>query len=124
MTSDDRFMVQRMGSEDGPFTAAELEAQVRAGSIKSDTMLRRADGGSWFRAPEVPGLFSEKEWIVALLLSAFLGTFGVDRFYLGYTALGVLKLVTCGGLGIWWIIDLVLIAVGNLKDPNGLPLRR
>lgn len=124
MTSDDRFMVQRMGSEDGPFTAAELEAQVRAGSIKSDTMLRRADGGNWFRAPEVPGLFSEKEWIVALLLSAFLGTFGVDRFYLGYTALGVLKLITCGGLGIWWIIDLVLIAVGNLKDPNGLPLRR
>ena len=80
MTSPDRFMVQRMGAEEGPFTLAELQAQVRAGSIKSDTHAasRRRGGGSWFRAAEVPGLFSEKEWIVALLLSAFLGTLG-DR---------------------------------------------
>ncbi len=125
MTSADRFMVQRMGAEDGPYSGADLQSQVQAGSIKSDTMLRRADvDGSWFRAAEVPGLFSEKEWIVALLLSAFLGTLGIDRFYLGYTLLGILKLVTLGLCGIWWVIDLVLIAVGNLKDSKGLPLRR
>jgi hypothetical protein len=118
-------MVQRMGAEDGPYSATDLQAQVLAGSVKSDTMLRRADlEGSWFRAAEVPGLFSEKEWIVALLLSAFLGTFGIDRFYLGYTGLGILKLITLGLCGIWWIIDLVLIAVGNMKDSKGLTLRR
>jgi TM2 domain-containing membrane protein YozV len=61
---------------------------------------------------------------VAVLLSAFLGTFGIDRFYLGYTGLGILKLVTLGLCGIWWIIDLVLIATGSLADSKGLPLRR
>jgi hypothetical protein len=119
-------MIQRMGAEEGPFTHADLQAQVRANYIKYDTPVRRADveGAAWFRAAEVPGLFSDREWIVAVLLSAFLGTFGIDRFYLGYTGLGILKLVTLGLCGIWWIIDLVLIATGSLADSKGLPLRR
>jgi hypothetical protein len=119
-------MIQRMGAEEGPFSFADLQAQVRADYIKYDTAVRRADveGAAWFRAGEVPGLFSEREWIVALLLSAFLGTFGIDRFYLGYTGLGILKLITLGGCGIWWIIDLILIATGGLRDSRGLPLRR
>lgn len=54
----------------------------------------------------------------------FLGCFGVDRFYLGYTGLGVAKLLTCGGLGIWALIDFVLIGLGNMKDAQGQPLVR
>ncbi len=67
---------------------------------------------------------NEKKWMVALLFSIFLGGFGVDRFYMGYTFLGILKLITFGGFGIWWLIDLILIAVGELKDASGNELAR
>jgi TM2 domain-containing membrane protein YozV len=66
---------------------------------------------------------SDKDWGTALLLSLFLGWMGIDRFYLGYTGLGVLKLVTGGGCGIWSLVDTVLIAMNKLPDSNGKLLR-
>jgi TM2 domain-containing membrane protein YozV len=65
-----------------------------------------------------------KSWMVALLLSIFLGGLGADRFYLGYMGLGVAKLLTCGGCGIWSIIDLIMIAMDKLPDANGQPLAK
>jgi len=61
----------------------------------------------------------KRNFLTALLLSIFLGTLGIDRFYMGYIGLGVLKLVTGGGCGIWWLIDVILIATKQLKDVNG-----
>ena len=88
-------------------------------------MVRRADGsGTWFQAGEIPGVFSDKDWTIAVLLSLIVGVFGIDRFYLGYVGLGVLKLITLGGCGIWALIDLILIIMNRLNDANGLPLRR
>ena len=63
-----------------------------------------------------------KSKTTAIILSILLGELGVDRFYLGYTGLGILKLITAGGFGIWWLIDLILIITGNLTAKDGSEL--
>lgn len=60
-----------------------------------------------------------KDWLVAVLLSWFLGGFGIDRFYLERYISGILKLLTFGGFGIWYFVDLFLICFNKLKDAKG-----
>ena len=60
-----------------------------------------------------------KDKTTAIILSALLGGLGVDRFYLGYTGMGVLKLLTGGCFGIMWIIDIINIATGKLQPADG-----
>lgn len=50
-----------------------------------------------------------KDPTLSMVLSIVLGGYGIDRIYVGDVGLGVLKLLTCGGLGLWWLIDLFLI---------------
>ena len=119
------FLVQRMGAEEGPYTVAQLRSQATTGQLRSNSQVKRADGsGVWFPAGEIPYVFSGKDWLTAVLLSLFVGWLGIDRFYLGYTGLGIAKLLTLGFFGIWALIDLVLIIMGRLPDSDGLPLRR
>jgi TM2 domain-containing membrane protein YozV len=59
------------------------------------------------------------KWLIIFLLSFFLGELGVDRFYVGKIGTGILKLVTCGGCGIWWLIDWIMILTGNFTDKDG-----
>ena len=58
-----------------------------------------------------------KDPTIALILSVLIGELGIDRFYIGDTGLGIGKLLTCGGLGIWSIIDWFLI-MGATREKN------
>ena len=72
---------------------------------------------------ELQGI-SPKSRLAALLLCALLGVLGVHRFYVGKIGTGILMLVTLGGLGIWSLIDLILICVGSFRDKDGLRVFR
>jgi TM2 domain-containing membrane protein YozV len=61
----------------------------------------------------------EQRWLICLLLCIFLGGFGVHRFYTGKIGTAILMIVTFGGVGIWYIIDLITIAIGKFRDKNG-----
>jgi len=66
----------------------------------------------------------QKDWLTTLLLCLFLGWIGVHRFYTGHTVIGVIQLLTAGGCGIWWIVDLIMILTNSYRDSNGFPLVR
>lgn len=68
------------------------------------------------------GQMSDKSYLTTFLLAYFLGVFGVDRFYTGQVGLGILKLVTFGGCGIWALIDSILVLAGVRKDKFGRAL--
>ena len=62
-----------------------------------------------------------RDWLVALLLSIFVGSLGVDRFYLGKVGTGILKLVTLGGFGVWWLIAAVGMLVVHYLRHGRIP---
>ena len=66
---------------------------------------------------------SDKSNVVALLLCFFIGILGVHRFYVGKIGTGVLQLVTFGGLGIWALIDMIMIILQKFTDGEGNTLR-
>ena len=76
-----------------------------------------------------PAAGAPKSRLVAGLLGIFLGSFGIHRFYLGYTKIGVIQIVvtivTCGIGGLWGFVEGILILMKNdrfLTDANGVPL--
>ena len=62
---------------------------------------------------------SPKDWVTTLLICIFLGSLGIHRFYVGKTGTGILQLLTLGGCGIWNLVDLIIIAMGNFTDGDG-----
>lgn len=67
---------------------------------------------------------SNKSWLVTFLLCFFLGGLGIHRFYAGKIGTGILMLITCGGFGIWTLIDFIVILLGNFTDGDGAPIKR
>lgn len=70
-------------------------------------------------APQV----SERSRGVALVLGLLGGPFGLHRFYAGRIESGIWMAVTLGGLGFWWLYDIVMLIAGEFRDRDGLPLR-
>jgi hypothetical protein len=87
----------------------EKTFDIDSGSVQNDPVraqnLQATEGDRMAEAVK-----KDKSWIAALLISILIGTLGIDRFYMGYIGTGILKLITAGGLGIWWLIDVILIA--------------
>lgn len=67
---------------------------------------------------------SDKSRGVATVLAALLGPFGAHRFYVGKTGSGALMCATLGGLGVWWLYDLIVVAAGDFRDLSGRRVSR
>lgn len=65
---------------------------------------------------------SNKSFLITWLLALLVGVLGVDRFYLGKIGTGLLKLATLGGVGVWAVVDLILVLTNKQRDKLGLPL--
>lgn len=67
---------------------------------------------------------SDLNIFLMLVLALLLGVFGAHRFYAGRYVSAVFQLLTLGGLGIWALVDFIIIAFGEFKDSNGLKVKR
>jgi TM2 domain-containing membrane protein YozV len=120
--SNNTWIIAIPGYPQEALNVLQLRQMATAGNINGTTPLKDPISGNIYVAKLVPGLFSRRDFITALLLAIFLGTLGVDRFYLGQIGLGIGKLLTFGGCGIWQLIDIILIAMRKVTDNEGMPL--
>ena len=64
------------------------------------------------------------DWLALFLLTFFVGVLGIHRFYVGKIGTGVLMLITLGGLGVWFLVDLLLVVTGQFTNKDGQKIPR
>ncbi|MCW2604243.1 MAG: hypothetical protein JWN61_2378 [Pseudonocardiales bacterium] len=84
---------------------------------------QRDPAAPYGRDPVTGQPFSDKQKLVAGLLQILVGSVGAGRWYLGNYGVATAQLLTCGGLGIWALIDGIMILLGKVPDKEGRPLR-
>ena len=67
---------------------------------------------------------TSKDWLTLFLLTFFVGILGVHRFYTGKIGTGILMLITLGGFGIWFFVDIILVLTGQFTDKEGQKIPR
>ena len=87
------------------------------GAYSATGIAMHPDGKPAFDASGRPT--SPKSRLAAAILAWFLGFLGIHRFYVGKIGTAILMIVTLGGLGIWVLIDFIIIVIGNFKDKEG-----
>ena len=96
-------------------TAVQAEKSEVTSNFKGELTLTEKEMTA--AAPAAAG--GGKSQLVALLLCIFVGGLGIHRFYLGYIWQGIVQLLTGGGCGIWWLIDLIRLITGSLVPKDG-----
>lgn len=96
-----------------------LQEEVAQATSTTNVTTMKAEKKQNFFSKMMSKLGGGKSQLIALLLVIFVGGLGIHRFYLGYTWQGVVQLLTAGGCGIWWLIDLIRIITGDLGPKGG-----
>lgn len=132
------------GKQYGPITADQVRQWMSQGRANENTLVQQEGSGDWkalssfpelntlapyHPPPVLPHIDERKSKLAAGLLGIFLGAFGVHRFYLGYTTIGVVQIIvticTFGLGGVWGFIEGILIVAGTTitTDAQGRPLK-
>jgi hypothetical protein len=106
----------------GPFGLIQLRRMAADRQITAATLLT-TEGQPWTPIAQIPGIYSSRSRRTALALAFFGGILGLDRFYLGKVGTGLAKLLTIGGMGLWWLTDLIGLGTHLTTDIDGRPLR-
>jgi len=114
--------IQQLGQQQGPYEYNTVSEMVRRRTLRKDTLAKIEPNGMWFPLGQVPGMFSNRDWIVAVAISWTIGWFGIDRFYLGYGFIGAVKLlVSVGGIILWFasFFSTFDTTMSGSPDPSG-----
>lgn len=98
---------------------AEASFPVKKNKKSNDVTIVKSADSNVSADADYAAAAGGKSQIVATLLCWLVGIIGIHRFYLGYTWQGIVQILTLGGLGIWTLIDLIRIIIGDLKPKGG-----